>query len=101
MQAMVQKAARPIVRCAQLHLQLLGMPYKAVAEFEPIRSIQRKQDADAEKLEIENAARKRDEGFQSQDTSAMEITGSAPVAPGPIYRYGTPTTATVTETISE
>ena len=94
--ALVAKAAQPLVRAASLHLQLLGMPYVAKAEFEPIRSIQRKEDADAEKIEIENAARMRDEGWIDQNTAAMKLTGSAPVNPTPRSWMGVPTAPMVT-----
>ena len=86
MQALVHKASAPLVRAAQLHLQLLGLPYVAEAEYKPIRSVQRLQDAQSEALEIANEAAKRDQGWQDQDTSAMAITGSQSVAPMPIYR---------------
>ena len=36
----------------------------------------------AEAIEIANEARKRDEGWQSQETSAMAVTGSGPVGEG-------------------
>jgi hypothetical protein len=77
---LVAKAAAPLVKASQLHLQLLGLPYLAVPEFEPLRSIARLLDAQAEAAEIENEARKRDEGFQTQETASMSVTGSAPVA---------------------
>ncbi len=86
MQTLVKKAAQPLLRCAQLHLRLLGKPYTAICEFEPIRSIQRLEDAQAEAAEIANEARKRDEGWQEQDTSSMALTGSAAVADAPIVR---------------
>ena len=79
----VSKAAAPLVKASQLHLDLLGTGYTAVPEFAPIRSIARMIDAEAEAIEIANEARKRDEGWSSQETAAMNITGSAPVAEPP------------------
>jgi hypothetical protein len=86
LESIVETAAAPLVRAADLHLRLLGMPLKAHAEIEPVRANQRLSDAQAEGFEIANEARKRDEGWQSQEASAMNATGSGPVAPGPIYR---------------
>lgn len=80
LEAIVAKAAWPLVKAAQLHLQLLGMPLRVEAEFSPIRANQRMSDAQAEQLEIANAARKRDEGWTTQDEAAMAITGTAAVA---------------------
>lgn len=77
---LIAKAAAPLVKASNLHLQLLGLPYIAVPEFEPIRSIARLQDALSEAAEIANEATKRDEGWQLQETASMNITGSAPVA---------------------
>lgn len=79
LKTLVAKAARPIIRAAQLHLRLLGRTETVVAEYAPIRANQRLADAQAEQLEIDNAARKRDEGWQTQDSSSTEITGSAAV----------------------
>jgi hypothetical protein len=80
LKSLVTKAAGPLVRASGLHLQLLGLPYIAELEMTPIKSITRLIDAQAETAEIANAARKRDEGWQSQETSAMQITGSGPTA---------------------
>ncbi len=78
--AMVQKAAEPLRRAAGLHLQLLGMPLEAAIEFEPACSITRLLDAQAQSVEAANQARMRDEGWQTNETAAMTMTGSAPVA---------------------
>jgi len=82
LESIVEKAAAPLVRCADLHLRLLGMPIRAEVEIEPVRANQRLSDAQAEAIEIGNEARKRDEGWQSQETSAMAVTGSGPVGEG-------------------
>lgn len=82
--AIVGCGASPMRDCAQLHLQLLGNDCTVEVEQKPLKSVQRLQDAQAEALEIDNEVRKRDEGFQTQDTASMTLTGSAPVAPGPV-----------------
>ena len=79
----VSKAANPIVDSANLHLQLLGMPYIAVPHYEELRSITRLQDAQAEEIEIKNEIVKRDENLQDQNTTGMKLTGSKPVGPAP------------------
>ncbi len=79
LKAIVQRAAEPLRAASSLHLRLLGMPYKAEIEINELKSITRLMDAQAQMQEIENEARVRDEGWQSQDTAAMNVTGSAPV----------------------
>lgn len=76
---MVQKAAQPLIQAANLHLRLLGMPYIVEAVYAPIRANQRMVDAQSEQLEIENEAKKRDQGWQTQDEASIAITGSAAV----------------------
>lgn len=88
LESIVKKAATPLLKCANLHLQLLGMPLTAVAEYEPVRANQRLSDANAEAIEISNESRKRDEGWQTQDTASMAITGSKSILPEPIIRPG-------------
>jgi hypothetical protein len=78
--AVVSKAAAPLVRAANLHLRLLGMPFTAEAELTSARTIQRLAEAQAEAIEISNAARTRDEGWSDNDTASQRITGSAAVA---------------------
>jgi hypothetical protein len=80
LETLVAKAAAPLVRAAEYHLQLLGMPYFVEAEYSPVRANQRMVDAQSEQLEIDNEARKRDEGWQTQDEASLHITGSASVA---------------------
>lgn len=76
LESQVEKAAEPILDAGQLHLQLLGMPYTIEAEYAPIRANQRMVDAQSKQLEIENEARMRDEGWQSQDEASIHITGT-------------------------
>jgi hypothetical protein len=83
LKTLVYKAALPLVRASSLHLRLLGMPYVAELEMAPIKSITALIDAQSAKIEIDNEARKRDEGWQSQETAAMKMTGSGPVTSPP------------------
>ncbi len=98
LQNMVEKAAAPLVGACQLHLRLLGMPHVAECDFAPAASITRLRDAQSMEIEISNHARMRDEGWESQETAAMEITGSAPVADPRSWTVQNPA---VTETIAE
>jgi hypothetical protein len=77
--SVVKKATDPLVKAANLHLRLLGLPLRAEAEISPIRANQRLMDAQSEALEIANEVRKRDEGWQSQESASMAVTGSGPV----------------------
>jgi hypothetical protein len=56
--------------------------------FSELRAAERIRDAQAEALEIANAARKRDEGWQKQDESAQQIVGHKAVAPPPAVSLG-------------
>jgi hypothetical protein len=76
--SLVSKAASPLVRASGLHLQLLGMPYAAEVEIEPVRSIQRLLDAQAEAQEIRNEEAKVRNNWQLNITASQSITGSAP-----------------------
>lgn len=74
----VNKALKPLVKASNLHLQLLGMPFTAVAEIEPIRSIARLTDAQAVAQEILNEEAKVQNNWQTNITASTVITGSAP-----------------------
>ncbi|MCE5200442.1 hypothetical protein LLG39_15855, partial [bacterium] len=65
-------------RMMQLSLEVLGYQGRVECWFEPIRTTDRKADAEAEGLEISNAMRKWMLGWQTWEESAIEITGSAP-----------------------
>lgn len=41
-------------------------------------------DAQTEKIRIENAARKRDEGWWTQDEASQDVTGKAAAFPEPV-----------------
>lgn len=71
-------ALSPIVWAMSLHLRLLGLPLVAEARYERIRTTDALIDAQTEETRIRNAVAKRDEGWQSDEESAIEITGSAP-----------------------
>lgn len=76
--AIVSKASAPLLAAANLHLRLLGLPYKAVAEYQPIRSVQRLADGQAEAVEIANEIAKVNQNWQLNDTASQKLTGSAP-----------------------
>lgn len=80
LKTLIKKAAKPIIRAAQLHLRLSGRAETVQVEYAPIRANQRLADAQAEQLEIDNEARKRDEGWQDNDAASTAVTGSAAVA---------------------
>jgi hypothetical protein len=65
-------------RMLQLALEVYGRQGRVECFFEPIRTSDRKADADAEGKEIENAIRKWAAGFQTWEESSIEVTGSAP-----------------------
>lgn len=81
LKTLVAKAAYPLVKASQLHLQLLGMPYTAEAEFKELRSITRMIDAQALNQEITNEIAMVAQNWKLNNTAAMEITGSAPPSP--------------------
>lgn len=83
LKAILTPAVSPLKDAAQLHLQLLGKPYKVVANFGDVRAINRLANAQAEQIEIGNEVEKRDQNLQSQDTTAQKLTGSAPVGDPP------------------
>jgi len=81
LETLVAIAAEPLIKSAQLHLQLLGMEYIVEAEFTPVRANQRMVDAQSEQIEIDNELQKILLGFETQDEGSIRITGSASVAP--------------------
>jgi hypothetical protein len=83
LETMIQTAVQPFVRAGSLHLQLLGMPLICEAEIAIPQPTQRNEDALAEQLEIENEIAKRDQGWITNETACLAITGSAPVGEPP------------------
>jgi len=65
-------------RMLQLSLDVYGYQGRVECWFEPIETTDRKADAEAEKVEIDNAIRKWAAGFQTWEESSIEVTGSAP-----------------------
>jgi hypothetical protein len=94
LERLIAKAASPLVKCANLHLRLLGLPLRAVPEFESIRTSERLTDAQAEQIEIANAARKRDEGWIKQDDASTEVTGTGAVEQEPVRPAAAPQEST-------
>jgi hypothetical protein len=70
---------KPIVQIAQLHLDLLGIPLKAVAKYERLRTSDALIDAQTRSIEIQNELLLWENGLQSQDEVAVKLTGSGPV----------------------
>jgi hypothetical protein len=78
LQSMQEPICTVLNRMMQLSLQVLGYKGRVECFFEPIRTSDRKADADAETAEIRNAIIKWAAGFQTWEESAIEVTGSAP-----------------------
>lgn len=64
-------------------LRLIGVTGVVHFEFEAIRATDKIKDATAEKIAIQNAAAKRDEGWITQDEASLEVTGSEAAGPAP------------------
>lgn len=62
-------------RLLRLALEAQGIRAKVKFRFAQLRASERVRDAQAEALEIENAARKYEMGWYSQDEAAEEVTG--------------------------
>jgi hypothetical protein len=76
-------ACFPLVRAANTHLRLLGMPLVAQLQAKPIRTNDDLQDAQTEATKILNAVAKRDQGWIDQEEASIEVTGTGPVGPAP------------------
>jgi hypothetical protein len=73
-------AVQLLVKAANLHLRLRGLPYSAAAIVTKIRTSDALLDAQAEGLRIANEKEKIKMGWTSNEQSAIEITGSGPVS---------------------
>jgi hypothetical protein len=73
-----------IERFLNLVLQVRGMAAIVEFRFAELRAAERLRDAQAESLEITNEARKRDEGWQTQDESSQKIVGHKAVSQTPL-----------------
>ncbi|MHB0913929.1 MAG: hypothetical protein ACYC2Y_10890, partial [Armatimonadota bacterium] len=60
----------------QAALEASGVPGRVVCAFASIRTTDRRAEAEAERIEIENAVAKYEAGFQTLAESAIEVTGS-------------------------
>lgn len=67
-----------IVKIANLHLQLLGLPLKAVAKVTKIRTEDALIEAQAEALRIQNGKELVRMGFKDPEELSIELTGSKP-----------------------
>jgi len=65
-------------RMFKFALEVQGYQAEVECWFEPIRTTDRKADAEAERTEIDNAIKKWLAGWQTWEESAIEITGSGP-----------------------
>jgi hypothetical protein len=65
-------------------LQVQGIQAVTKFKFAELRAAELLRDAQVETLNIANAARKRDEGWVTQDEAATSITGHVAVSPTPI-----------------
>ena len=73
-----------------LALQTQGIQAKIQFRFAELRDAERMRDAQAEAMEISNAATKRDQGWITQDAASEMITGSPAVTPGPMAQPAAP-----------
>lgn len=74
-------AVSPILRCADLHLRLLGLPMKAKAVWKPVRVTDELNDANALNVQIENQKELIGMKMRTPEAAAMELTGSGLVSP--------------------
>lgn len=86
--------AELLTKAADLHLRLLGLPLKAKAVLNRIRTSDEQMDAATEATKIANAVEKRDQGWIDQDQASNEITGSDAVGPAPAPIMPEPTPGT-------
>ena len=80
-----------------LALRIQGIQAKVEFRFAKNRASEAMRGAQTEALQIDNACRKRDEGFITQDEAAMLITGKKAALPEPIVRRGAGKDANTTE----
>lgn len=65
-----------IRKCLNLHLRLKGLPFKAIAKFEKIRTSDSQIEAATAAMEIQNEITKVNQGWITNDQASMKITGS-------------------------
>jgi len=76
MESIRAKVAGLLAEICSLHFRLQGRPLLAHVEAEPIRTNDAMIEAQTEAMHINNAARKRDEGWITNDQAAQMITGT-------------------------
>jgi hypothetical protein len=77
-------------RLFTLALEAQGIQANVTFTFAELRAAEELRDAQTETMRIANAKTKRDEGWQTQDESSIEITGTPAVAPAPIAQAPNP-----------
>lgn len=75
--------AELLVKTANLHLQLQGLPLVAKAAYSPIRTTDDLIEAQAEALRLSNGLKKLYMGWISNEDLCLEITGTKPVGDPP------------------
>jgi hypothetical protein len=71
-----------------LGLQAQGIPAVVTVRFAEMRAAKELRDAQVAEKKIANAARKRDEGWITQDQASEEVAGQKAVSDTPIVRAG-------------
>jgi len=71
----------PIVKAAQLHLDLKGIPLTAAAKYTRLRTSDALVDAQTRSIEIQNELLLWANGLQTQEEVAVKLTGSGVVKP--------------------
>jgi hypothetical protein len=71
-------------RILKTALELRGIQARVEIEWEPLRTTDRKLDAEAEGLEIANEIAKRDQGWITQNDSSIAVTGTKAVGEAPV-----------------
>ena len=74
----------PLIKAANLHFRLLGLPYIARASYEKLRSADDLIQAQSEETKTRTITSQRDEGYISQDEAAIKISGSKPARTVPL-----------------
>lgn len=93
LESMREVAIYPVLKAATLHLQLLGMPLKAVATWKKIRTTDDKIEAQARTIQIANEKELVRLGMKSLEEASVALTGSGPVGPPLPGAFDAPKTA--------
>jgi hypothetical protein len=76
-------------RLCGLGLRARGIAAVVKFRFSELRAAEMLRDAQTEKLRMDNAVRKRDEGLITQDECSVEVTGKPAAFPGPVRTSST------------